>query len=123
MQRRLSVLSLGQSAGDLSHLRVHAGGGDDGSAAAVDHSAAHIDHVFPVAQGDVLLAVGKVDDVNKLADRHGLAGEGGLLYLETCTLEQASVCGDSVAGLQQHHIAHHKILAADDADLAVPKHL
>ena len=123
LQGGLALLGLGQSPGDLAHLGVHAGGGDDGGAAAVDHGAAHVDHVFPVAQGDVFLPFGEIDNVNKLGDGHRLAGEGGLLDLQAGALQQAAVRGDRVAGLQQHHVAHHKLLTADDADLAVPQDL
>ncbi len=48
------VLGLGQRVSDLAHLRVHARARDDGASPAVDHGAAHIDHVLAVSQGHIL---------------------------------------------------------------------
>ena len=122
LQGRLSLDGLGQRAGDLAHFRIHAGGGDHYGGTAIGHGAAHIDHVFPVAQRDILCALRKIDDVDKLGHGDGFAGEGGFLHLQAGAFQNAAVCGDGIAGLQQNDITHHQILAVDGDGLAVPQH-
>ena len=53
LQRGLALLGAGEGVGNLAHLGVHAGGGDDGGAAAVGDGGAHVAHVLAVAQGHV----------------------------------------------------------------------
>ena len=119
----LLLLGVGQGAGDLAHLGVHAGPGDQGLAAAIDHGGAHIAHILAVAQGDLALVLGQAQRLDHLVDGDALAGEGGLLDLEAGTLQQAAVGGDRVAGFQQHHIARDQLVAVDRDLLAVPQHL
>ena len=123
LQGRLALLGVGQRVGDLAHLRIHAGLGDHHAAAAIDHGGAHVDHVLPVAQGHILRVILQIQDVNEFGHRHRLAGKGGLLHLHAGALQHAAVRRNGVAGLQQHHIAHHQFLAADGDGLAVPQHL
>ena len=119
LQGRLLLLRLGQHTGDLAHLRVHAGGGDDCLAAAVDHRAAHVAHILPVAQGHVISG----QQPHRLGDGDALAGQRRLLDLHGGALQQPSVGGHGVAGLQQHHVAGHQLAALDDHLVAVPQHL
>ena len=119
LQRRLILFRLGQHAGDLAHLRVHAGGGDDGAAAAVDHGAAHVAHVFPVAQRHVL----PCQQLRRLGGGHALAGESGLLDLQRDALQQPPIGGDGVSGLQHHHIPGHQLAVLHHGLVAVPQHL
>ena len=49
LKGRLPASGLGQHAGNLAHFGVHSGAGHNGTAVAVDHGAAQIDHVFAVA--------------------------------------------------------------------------
>ena len=123
LQRGLPLLGGGQSVGDLAHLGVHAGGGDDGGTAAVDHGAAHVDHVLAVAEGDVLRLIDKVYRVDELQHGDGFAGQRGFLYLEAGAGEQAAVGGDCVARFEQDDVAGDKLLAVDRDELTVAQNL
>ena len=123
LQRRLPILGLRQRTSDFTHLRVHARGSDHGRAPAIDHGGPHIDHVLPVSQGDVLPALPEMDEVYELIDRNGLSRESRLFDFEACALQNPPVGGDSVAGLQQHHIACHQIFTADGHHLTIPQNL
>ena len=123
LEGSLFLLGVGQGAGNFAHLGVHAGAGDQGLAAAIDHGGAHIAHVFAVAQRNVLLALGQAQGVDDLVDRDALAGEGCLLNLEAGALQQAAVGGNGVAGLQQDHVAGHQLVAVERNLFAVPQYL
>ena len=56
LQGRLVLLRLRKCVGDVPHLRLHTGLGDDGAAAPVDDAAAKVEHIAAVAETD--LAVG-----------------------------------------------------------------
>ena len=118
----LSLLRVGKGVGDLAHLGIHPRGGKDGFAPAIDHHGTHVDHVFPIPQGDIRGSLGQGDGVGGLADGEGLTGEGGLLGFQTGTFDEPPVGGDGVPGLQQYHVPHRQILAADGADLAAPQY-
>ena len=119
LQGGLTLGGVGKSIGDLAHLGIHTGTGDDSLTAAIDHSGTHVDHVLTVTKGHVLLVFLQVNNVDELRDGDALTGEGGLFDLHAGALENAAVSRHGVAGLQHHHIAHHQILAADGNDLAV----
>ena len=122
LQRRLPVLRLRQRVRDLAHLRLHAGGGDDGASTAIYHRAAHVDHVFPVAEGHIGAGVVEPDDVDELCDGYRLARECGLFNFEAGIFNQATVCGHGVARLEQHDVAHDQLLAAHGHDFPVAQH-
>ena len=123
LQRRELFLGLGQGAGDLTHLGVHAGADHDGAAAAVYHGGTHVAHVLAVAERHVIGAGGELDHVGMLLDRHGLAGECSLLDLHRSALEHAAVGRDGVARLEHDHIAGHELGARQVHELAVAQHL
>ena len=123
LQRRELFLSLGQGAGDLTHLGVHAGADHDGAAAAVYHGGTHVAHVLAVAERHVVGAGGELNDVGMLLDGHGLAGKGGLLDLHRGALEHAAVGRDGVARLEHDHVTGHELGARQVHELAVAQHL
>ena len=123
LQRRELFLGLGQGAGDLTHLGVHAGADHDGAAAAVYHGGTHVAHVLAVAERHVVGAGGELNHVGMLLDGHGLAGKGGLLDLHRGALEHAAVGRDGVARLEHDHIAGHELGARQVHELAVAQHL
>ena len=123
LQRRELFLGLGQGAGDLAHLGVHAGADHDGATAAVHHGGAHVAHVLAVAERHVVGARGKLNHVGMLLDRHGLAGQCGLFDLHRGALEDAAVGRDRVARLEHDHIAGHELGARQVHELAVAQHL
>ena len=123
LQRRELFLGLGQGAGDLAHLGIHAGTDHDGAAAAVHHGRAHVAHVLAVAERHVIGARGKLDHVGVLLDGHGLAGECGLFDLHRGALEHTAVGRDGVARLEHDHIAGHELGARQVHELAVAQHL
>ena len=123
LQRRELILGLGQGAGDLTHLGVHAGADHDGAAATVHHGGAHVAHVLAVAERHVIGARGKLDHVGVLLYGHGLAGECGLFDLHRGALEHAAVGRDGVARLEHDHIAGHELGARQVHELAVAQHL
>ena len=110
LERGLSFLRLGYGGGDLAHLGIHSGAGHDHSAASVDGNAAHVAHIFSVAERNVAV-VGGFKDAVGLFRRNGFSGKCGLLYLEACSLYYSSVCGDSVSGFENDDISGDKLLA------------
>lgn len=119
LQRRELFLGLGQGAGDLAHLGVHAGADHDGATTAVHDGGAHIAHVLTVAERHVVGAGGELDHVGMLLDGHGLAGERGLFDLHRGALEHAAVGRDGVARLEHDHVAGHELGARQVHELAV----
>lgn len=123
LQRRELFLGLGQGAGNLAHLGVHAGADHDGATAAVHHGGAHVAHVLAVAERHVVGARGKLDHVGVLLYGHGLAGECGLLDLHRGALEHAAVGRDGVARLEHDYIAGNELGARQVHEFAVAQHL
>ena len=123
LQRRELFLGLGQSAGDLAHLGVHASADHDGTATAIHHGGTHVAHIFAVAERHVVGARGKLNDVGMLLYGHGLAGKGGLLDLHRGALEHAAVGRDGVARLEHDHVAGHELGARQVHELAVAQDL
>ena len=119
LQRRELFLGLGQGAGDLAHLGVHAGADHDGATTAVHDGGAHIAHVLTVAERHVVGAGDELDHVGMLLDGHGLAGERGLFDLHRGALEHAAVGRDGVARLEHDHVAGHELGARQVHELAV----
>ena len=78
---------------------------------------------MPVAERNVALAVGEIYDIYKLADRNGLAGEGGLLDLQARVVDYPAVCGNSVAGLEQYNVANDELLAVNGDYFPAAQHL
>ena len=62
--------------GDLAHLGIHSGAGHDHSAASVDGNAAHVAHIFSVAERNVAV-VGGFKDAVGLFRRNGFSGKCG----------------------------------------------
>ncbi len=54
LQRGLRIRLLCQQVRNLTHFGVHAGSGDNRFCAAIDNTAARIEHIMPVAQGRIL---------------------------------------------------------------------
>ena len=123
LQRRKLFLGLGQSAGNLAHLGIHAGTDHDGAAAAVHHGGAHVAHVLAVAKRHVIGARGKLDHFGVLLYGHGLAGECGLFDLHRGALEHAAVGRNGVARLEHDHVTGHELGARQVHELAVAQHL
>jgi hypothetical protein len=61
--------------------------------------------------------------LDRLRDRHALAGQGGLLDLERRGDEQAAVGRDLVARLERDDVAGHELLGRDLGQLASPPHV
>ena len=118
LERGLLVLGTREGVGDLAHLGVHARGNHDGAATTIDHGGAHVAHVLAVAERDVLALFEHVEDRGDLVDRHGLAGEGGLLDLHGGALDDAAVRRHRVAGLEDHEVANNKLGGRDAHNVA-----
>ena len=123
LQRRELFLGLGQGAGNLAHLGVHASADHDGATTAVHNGGAHVAHVLAVAERHVVGARGKLDHVGVLLYGHGLAGECSLFDLHRGALEHAAVSRDGVARLEHDHVAGHELGARQVHELAVAQHL
>ena len=122
LQRSLSLFGLRQRACDLAHLGVHTGARDEDTSAAVYYGAAHIGHVFAVAQGDVL-AVVEAQCGNDFVHGYAFARERGFLDLQAGALQNAAVCGHGVAGFQNDNVARHQLLAFQRDLFAAADHL
>ena len=112
LERGLSVLCLCYGVGYLAHLGVHARVGDDRLAASVDDGAAHISHIFSVAERNIA-AVARAENGDNLAHGYALARQRSLLYFKAGALEYAAVRGNSVARLEYHDIADGQVFALD----------
>ena len=51
---------------DLAHLGVHSRSGNNGNAASVNYGRAHIEHIFSISEGNFLLALSEIDDIDEL---------------------------------------------------------
>ena len=114
-ERRLLLLDAAQHPGDLAHLGVHPGRGDDHLAPAARHGRVHVGHVEPVAERDVRAGY----RVDRLQDRRALAGERGFLDLQRRGHEQATVRGNLVARLEGDDVSGNELLRGDLDKLAV----
>ena len=116
------ILCLSQGICDLPHLRLHAGACHDRSSAAIYDRASHVNHVLPVAQGDVLRPLLQGKNAFRLENRHRLPGQGGFLHLHAGALQKPAVCRHRISRLQDDDIAAHKVLAPNRLLLTVPHH-
>ena len=123
LQRRELFLGLGQGAGNLAHLGIHAGADYDGAATAVHNGGTHVAHVLAVAERHVIGARGKLDHVGVLLYGHGLASECGLFDLHRGALEDAAVGRNGVARLEHDHVTGHELGARQMHELAVAQYL
>ena len=118
LQWRPRPLDRGEHAGDLAHLRLHAGGRDDEGARATGDRGVLEEHVRPVTEGHVVSIEGR----GVLAHRCALAGQRGLLRLQRRRADEAAVSGHDVAGLDLHDVAGDDVLRRDERELPVPDH-
>ena len=119
LERRLLVLCLGQSVGNLAHLRVHASCDDDSTSTAIDDGRAHVAHVLAVAERDVLCTCDELELRLDLVRRHGLAGKRCLLDLHRGALDDTAVGRDGVACFEHDNIADDKLGGRNRDDLPV----
>ena len=112
LQRGLPVLSFCYRVGYFAHLSVHARVGDDRFAAPVDDGAAHISHIFSVAERNIAAAA-CAEGGYYLAHGHALAGQRGFFDFEARAFKYAAVRGNGVARFKHHNIADGQILALD----------
>ena len=122
LQGGLFVLCLRQRIGDLAHFRIHAGAGDDSAATTVNHGGTHVDHVFSVTQRNVLL-LAQLQNLIVLGNGNRFAGKGSLFDLHGVGSDDAAVCGNSVAGFQNHNVTGNQFIGTDGDHFAVTKHL
>ncbi|CCX41854.1 unknown [Clostridium sp. CAG:1024] len=118
LERRLPLLRFRKRACDLAHLGVHARAGDDRLAASVDHGAAHVDHVFAVAERDVLAA----ELFRTLVDGDAFARERRFFDLKRGGLDHAAVSRHGVARFEQYNVAQDELFVFDTAHKSVPQH-
>ena len=119
LQGGLLIGGRSQCTGDFAHFGVHAGAGDDGLAPAIDHGGAHIAHIFPVAQRNLLL-LSHAQCLQNLGNGHRLAGEGGFLDFQAGTFDDPSVCRDGITGFQNHDVSGHHLVGVQNRELALP---
>ena len=118
LKGRLAFLGVGQCVGDLTHLGVHASGGNDGLAATVYDSRAHEYHILAVAQGNVaVLTLGQ--SLYLFVHGNGLTRQSSFFNLHRSAFDDAGVGGNGVTGLQDDNITDDEILAFDGDLLAV----
>ena len=122
LQRGLPVLSFCYRVGYFAHLGVHARVGDDRFAAPVDDGAAHISHIFSVAERDVAAAA-CAEGGDYLTHGHALAGQRGFFDFQTRAFKYAAVRGNGVARLEHNNVADGQILALDGHDFALANDL
>ena len=105
LQRRGGFGGFRQQPGQLAHLRLHAGGADDGLDATARHHGVHVDHRAPLRQRRL-----HGDGRRRLADRMRFAGEGGFRHLGGMGGQHARIGRNAVAGLEQQEVAGHEML-------------
>ena len=123
LQWSVALLCVLKRARDLTHLGIHTGCGNYGNTSAVYDGRAHIEHIFAVAEGNVALALFKVDGVDKLCYGNRFARKRGLLDLKTCVFKNSRVSGNGVACFEQNYVADNQILTADYLYFAVAQDL
>ena len=117
LKRSLLLLSAFEEGGDLTHLRVHAGGSDKEGASAIGHKAAGEHHVLPVSQRHIA-----ADRFKLLVHGQALTGKGALCRFQAGTFQQAAIRADGIARLQKDHVAHGDLSARDLEHLSIPEH-
>ena len=117
----LAFLGAGQGVGDLAHLSVHTGSGNHRTATAIDHGAAHIDHVLAVAQRHIG-GFAQVDNVHKFTDRYAFSSQCCLLNLHTGVSNDSAVRRDCISRFQQNHITYHQVFILYGDRLTIPQH-
>ncbi len=105
--------------GDLAHLRVCTRRGDRERPVAADNEGAHVHDAVAVPHR----GVPPRDQVGRLRDGEGLAGQEGLLDLETVGLNDVAVRGDRVPRLEEHDVSRDEFRGDDLAwDTAAHRH-
>ena len=103
---------------DLTHLRLHTGGGDHSGRRAVGDAAAGKYHVDPVTQGSLYRDL----RLCRFLTGHGLSGEGGLFAFQADRVEQPGIGGDKVPRFQLNDVAGHQLPCFDDLLRPAPDH-
>ena len=122
LQRSDLVLSLSENIGDLAHFRLHAGRHDDDLCAAVYDGAAHVDHIFSVAQGDVLAVLGH-ELFGLFVCGDALARQSGFFRLQGSAFEDAAISGDGISGFEDDDIPDDDFLALYGEELTAADYL
>ena len=114
MQRCFIVFRICDRARNLAHFGLHTGRRDDCLRAPVCNAAAHIEHIFPVAEGNLVTRQrGAV-----LVRRHALSGQRGFLRLQRGALQNAAVRRNIVAGFQRDDVTGNEFGTRHDNQLA-----
>ena len=117
MKGSFARFRLGERIGNLAHLGIHARSGDDCIAPAVSDGRAHIAHIDPVAEGNILIGCRK--SLRLLCNGDAFARQRSFFYLEACTFDYAPVRRDCIARFKEHNIADDEIFALYYADNSV----
>ena len=112
LQGSLSIFLTVQQVGDLTHLRVHAGAGNNGGSRTVGNTASGEYHIVAITQGGFQIHLGG-------GFLLGRTGQCGFLALQTDAVEQTGIGGDEVAGFQTNDVAGNQIGRFDDFFLPV----
>ena len=118
LKRCRRFLRLGQQAGDAAHLGAHAGGADQQLQAAARDHGVHVGHVEALGQR----VITRRQVLRMFAHRMRFAGQRSFGDFGVVGRQQPAVCGDTVAGLQQQHVARHQILRCNLQHLTVASH-
>ncbi len=121
LERRRLFPRFGEGAGNLAHFRLHAGRRHHALAAPVDHVAAHVGHVEPVAERN-LLAAGCGKRLRRFFDGDGLARQGRFVDFQVGHPEQPHIRRNGVPRLQQNHVPRHQRVGIDLLNSAAPPH-
>ena len=112
------VLRLRKSFGYLTHFGVHSRVGNYGYASSVNDRTAHIYHILPVAERNVLLTF-EFQPFDLLQRRNAFARESRFLDLHTRAFDYSRVGRHRVARFEYDYIAYHEVLAFDYLFFAV----
>ena len=118
LQRCFFFFCLRKHVGDFAHFGSHAGCDYHGFCTSVSNGAAHIQHIFAVAERDFA-----VDCMLEFVHGHAFACQRGFLYLATGNFQYAAVGRYAVACFKQHNVADNKVTAVYKLHFAVAQHL
>ena len=122
LKRGFTFFCLCQSISNFTHLGIHTGIANHSRTSSVNYCAAHIYHVFSVSQRNIFF-IAEAYNLCSLIHRHAFAGQCCFFHLHACALYNSAVCGNAVTGLQDYHIACHKLFTLNAGDFSITKDL
>ena len=115
LQGSLAFFLAVQQVGDLTHFRVHTGGGNHSCSGTVGYAASGEHHIVTVTQRSLQVNLSG----GLFFGGNGFTGQGGFFTLQADAVKKTGIRGNKVAGFQTDNIAGHQLSRLNDLFLAV----